>query len=77
MIGEKKMSKQSIKHVNGSKEDSKSMANSKNKEMVNVKWEKTPTWTIHSYSSNTTDDKKDYKLFTEEGNKGNDDYDTE
>tara|TARA_R100000781_G_scaffold112697_2_gene80179 strand:+ start:1368 stop:1601 length:234 start_codon:yes stop_codon:yes gene_type:complete len=77
MIGEKKMPKKEIQHLSGDKADSKTMAKAKGQEMINVKWEKTPAWTIHSFSSNTTDDKKDYKLFTEEGNKGNDDYDTE
>ena len=66
-----------VKHTNGNKKDSKTMAKAKGQEMVDVKWEKTPTWTIHSFTSDSTGDKNDYKLFTEEGNTGNDDYDTE
>tara|TARA_R100000781_G_scaffold114650_2_gene86014 strand:+ start:105 stop:341 length:237 start_codon:yes stop_codon:yes gene_type:complete len=77
MIGEKKMPKKEIQHLNSNKKDSKAMAKAKGQEMINVKWESTPTWHIHSFSSETPDSKKDYKLFTEEGNKGHDDYDTE
>jgi len=81
MIGEKKMPKKEIQHINNDKQDSKAMAKAKGQEMIDVKWEKTPTWTSWRFSSpNTTklpEDKKDYKLFTEEGNAGNDDYDKE
>ena len=66
-----------IQHINGTTKDSKAMVNARSKEAIDVKWEKTPTWTIHSFTSDTTDNKQDYKLFTEDGNKGNDDYDTE
>jgi hypothetical protein len=66
-----------IQHINGTKQDSKNMVNARSKEAVDVRWEKDPTWTVYNYTESTTNDKMNYKLFTEEGNKGNDDYDTE
>ena len=51
------------------------MANSKRQETVDVKWESTPTWSV--FNMNPQAPKNDYKLFTEEGNKGKDDYDKE
>ena len=71
------MPKKEVQHINSDKKYSKAMAKAKGQEMINVKWEKTPSWTIHSYTSSSTNDKNEYKFFTEEGNKGNDDYDTE
>ncbi len=66
-----------VNHIDGNKKNAKSMAQAKGRETVDVKWESTPTWTIHTMNMNKTEPKNDYKLFTEEGNKGNDDYDTE
>ena len=71
------MSKKSIKHSESNK-SAKNMANAKQHELINVKWESTPSWTSYVFSSDKkTDNKKEYKLFPEEGNKGNDDYDKE
>ena len=42
------MPKRKIKHINGNKADSKKMANAKKQELVDVKWESTPTWTVMS-----------------------------
>ena len=75
MIGEKKMSKRKIGYINGNKKNSKAMANAKQQEIVDVKWEATPTWTVFNMTPETP--KNDYKLFTEEGNQGKEDYDKE
>jgi len=56
MIGEKKMPKREIKHINGNKTDSKEMANAKKQEFVNVEWESTPTWSIMSFDNNKKTD---------------------
>ena len=69
------MPKREIGHINGNKKDSKSMAEAKGRESIDVKWESTPTWTV--FSMNPPNTKNDYKLFTEKGNEGNDDYDKE
>ena len=69
------MPKKEIQHINSNKADSKQMANSKRQETVDVKWESTPTWSV--FNMNPQAPKNDYKLFTEEGNKGKDDYDKE
>ena len=66
-----------IQHINGTTEDSKKMVNSRGKEAVDVKWEKTPSWTAYRFGTPSVTENKDYKLFTEEGNSGNDDYDKE
>jgi hypothetical protein len=50
MKGVKKMPKKEIKHINGTKADSKELADAKKQEPVDVKWEKTPSWTVmHSF----------------------------
>ena len=58
MKGVKKMPKREIKHIDGNKADSKEMANAKKQEFVDVKWEKTPSWTVmHSFGrENKTSD---------------------
>jgi hypothetical protein len=48
-----------IKHINGTKADSKAMADAKKQEPVDVKWESTPSWTVMSNFS-TNNDTKDY-----------------
>ena len=70
------MSKKEIKYINSNKKDSKAMADAKEKVFVNINWESTPTWNIISLNK-TPESKADYKLFTEKGNEGNDDYDKE
>ena len=65
------MSKKQIKHINGTKEDSKVMADAKQHEFVNVKWEATPTWNVISLNK-TPESKTDYKLFTEKSDKKDD-----
>ena len=66
-----------IQHINGTTADSKGMVNARMQEALDVKWEKDTTWTVHTYTSTSTDKSKEYTLFTEDGNKGHDDYDTE
>ena len=50
------MSKREIKHINGTKTDSKEMANVKKQEFVDVKWESTPTWRVMSFDDNKKTD---------------------
>ena len=72
MIGEKKMPKKEIQHLNSNKKDSKEMAEAKQQELVNVKWESTPTWTITTIER-AEPAKNEYKLFTEKNKDSSDD----
>lgn len=72
MIGEKKMPKKEIQHLNSNKKDSKEMAEAKQQEFVNVEWVKTPSWTLSIFEKSTPAN-NEYKLFTEKNDKKSDD----
>ena len=58
------MSKRTIQHPNGTKKDSKHMAEAKKQELVDVKWESTPRWHEITFGpSNKT--ANEYKFFTD------------
>ena len=50
------MPKREIKHISGNKADSKEMADTKKQELVDVKWESTPTWRVMSFEKDKQSD---------------------
>ena len=63
MIGEI-MAKKTIQHINGTNTDSKNTAEAKQRELVDVKWEATPTWNMIEFHRNSPL-KNEYKFFGE------------